>query len=270
MTIHRSNQNDYVNIKVDTNKETKKTSNKKISKELQKEINWLKEERKRRKSLSDKKNLKIKKICRAIQLRLEGNANNEVAKILGVSRNTITNYMKNYKKDHRFMLKISGYNTSELEKYESLIESLFNKEHIKSYSVAQRRVEEEIINTLMKKGLKKEELEKEISKIKISYTQFRNFLERHDFKKNYRGYLYHYQTPNVKARLKSNDKIEIKKEIDELEYLKTILKNIEDYANSFPYDDEEKLIDKIIQHFQLQKYGKEKIKKFLMNNSEYF
>ena len=274
MTIHRFNEKDFTFIKPEPKEQQKEPPKKKISKELQKEINCLKEERAKRKELTDKRNLKIKKICRIIQLRLEGNSNESVAETMGVCKNTITNYMRRYNEDHKFMLKIPKYNTSELEKYEFLIEDLFLEEHIKNYSEAQRKVEEKIINSLKKQGLKGETLEKEKEKIKISHTQFKNFLERHDFKKNYRGYLYHYQTTNVKARWKekiNNNSQNKQIDVNELEHLKKKLTDIENYAKSFSSNyKEDKVIDEIIKHFELYQYKRNDIKKFLMNNSEYF
>lgn len=266
-----------------------KSVNKKRTAELQKEINILKAERLKRKELSDKRSLKIKKICKTIQLRLEGNTLENVAKIMDISKNTVSNYMRKYNNDHKFMLEIPKFNTSELEKYEFLIEYLFKEKHIKNYSEAQREVEKEIIRVLERKGLNSVELEQEINKIKISHTQFKNFLKRHDFKLNYRGYLYHNQTNNVKARWKewiksSNPNIpentssditpDTPKESNKLEvtiFLENNLEDIESYIRTFPsYYNEEKILDEVIKHFELQHYKRSTIKNYLINNSSYF
>lgn len=278
MAIYRSNNVDEILTKVSINKKSRYQNVKKeIAEKLQKEINKLKAERAKRKELSDKRSIKIKKICRTIQLRLEGNTLESVAATMGISRKTVSNYMKSYNNNHNFMLEIPKHNTSELEPYEFLIEDLFIRKHIKNYSEAQREVEKEIIRVLERKGLDGDELEQEINKIKISHTQFKNFLKRHDFKLNYRGYLYHYQTSNVKARRKEILKVpadNTSKESNDskiLVFLENNLKEIESYIRTFPsYYREEKILDEVIKHFQLQRYQRNIIKNYLINNSSYF
>lgn len=123
-------------------------------------------------SVLDKENYrdeKIKNICRALLMYNESNDINKIIEVTGISRRSFFNYKKNYFKDPYFMLRErESTNNSILDKYVNKISDDFKQTHIKTYKQAQKRIEE-------------------ITGIKRSETQIRNFLIKRGFKKNKNG-----------------------------------------------------------------------------------
>lgn len=128
----------------------------------------------------------------------------QVIKETGVSRRTIFYYRKQFIKNNFFMLQeeTKPTNFSILKDYESVISENFRNQPVKTYKQAQARIEE-------------------ITGIKRSETQIRNFLIRYNFKKDKKG---NYNQPSKKVVIDRNIKNtclytrrnEVEKYIDEL------------------------------------------------------
>lgn len=112
---------------------------------------------------------RIQNICRALLMYNNDKDINQIIEETGISKRSFFNYKRKYSKDPYFMLRErESTNNSILEKYTNQISDDFKQTHIKTYKQAQKRIEE-------------------ITGIKRSETQIRNFLIKTGFKKNKNG-----------------------------------------------------------------------------------
>jgi len=113
---------------------------------------------------------RIQNICRALLMYNDGKDINQIIEETSISKRSFFNYKRRYSMDPYFMLRDrKPTNNSILEKYVNQISEDFKQTHIKTYKQAQKRIEE-------------------ITGIKRSETQIRNFLIKKGFKKNKNGY----------------------------------------------------------------------------------
>lgn len=113
---------------------------------------------------------RIQNICRALLMYNDGKDINQIIEETSISKRSFFNYKRRYFMDPYFMLRDrKPTNNSILEKYVNQISEDFKQTHIKTYKQAQKRIEE-------------------ITGIKRSETQIRNFLIKTGFKKNKNGY----------------------------------------------------------------------------------
>lgn len=146
---------------------------------------------------------RIQNICRALLMYNDGKDINQIIEETGISKRSFFNYKRKYSKDPYFMLRErESPNNSILEKYVNQISDDFKQTHIKTYKQAQKRIEE-------------------ITGIKRSETQIRNFLIKTGFKKNKNGN--YNQRPskktiifNIKNTCLYTKRNEVEKYIDEL------------------------------------------------------
>ena len=105
---------------------------------------------------------------------------NEIIEETGISRKTIFNYVKKYRKNKNFMFE-NRKNHSNLDKYKEVIRRSFKNNPVSSYRKAQSRI-------------------KEVTGIDKSLTQVYYFLKRNNDKKNEEGYYTRNGEPNIKRK----------------------------------------------------------------------
>lgn len=105
---------------------------------------------------------------------------NEIIEETGISRKTIFNYVKKYRKNKNFMFE-NRKNHSNLDKYKEVIRRSFKNNPVSSYRKAQSRI-------------------KEVTGIDKSLTQVYYFLKRNNYKKNEEGYYTRNGEPNIKRK----------------------------------------------------------------------
>lgn len=105
---------------------------------------------------------------------------NEIIEETGISRKTIFNYVKKYRKNKNFMFE-NRKNHSNLDKYKEVIRRSFKNNPVSSYRKAQSRI-------------------KEVTGIDKSLTQVYYFLKRNNYKKNEEGYYTRNGEPSIKRK----------------------------------------------------------------------
>lgn len=194
-------------------------------------------------------NEEVKKNCRVILLYNELMDVDKVVEETGLSRRTIFNYVAKYRKDKRFMInqykKRKRTRLSELENFELQIADDFEKNPITSYQQATLRI-------------------KEITGISRSETQIKNFLKKHDFYKNVKGYYVQRQTERVKNKkiISSNTSFLYENKDEIIRYVEDLLKE-----GDFLIDDVAVMVK---ENFPLIMESRYELKKFIRNNSCYF
>lgn len=191
-------------------------------------------------------NERIKRACTALVLYSEIKNVDEVAKIMGLNRKTIYNYIKAYRDDPNFMKKSPVTNVSELQAYVSQIAADFKTAHIKTIKEAKARI-------------------KELTGIERGTTQIRSFLKNNYFAKNAKGYYYQKTSRQIKRQLE-----ERKKKVKNHSYLETHSNEVEEFtymiANSYDYR-VDKIAKRIKEKFKLRE-PMDEIEKWLdMNTS---
>ena len=105
---------------------------------------------------------------------------NEIIEETGISRKTIFNYVKKYRKNKNFMFE-NRKNHSNLDKHKDIIRRSFKNNPVSSYRKAQSRI-------------------KEVTGIDRSLTQVYYFLKKNNYQKNKEGYYTRNGEPNIKRK----------------------------------------------------------------------
>lgn len=192
----------------------------------------------------------VKKICRVILLYNELMDIKKIEDISGLKRRTIFYYISKYRNNKRFMVEIfktrKKTRTSEMEKYELKIADYFKTHNISSYKEAKIAI-------------------KNITNLERSETQIRNFLKKHDFYKNAKGFYVQKQTDRVKKMYSK---------IPYTSYLKENEDEVIEYINKIAINNPEILLDKLAvmikEKYPLITESDNQIRKFIMDNSYYF